>query len=151
MKPEETVDFHIRAAWYGFFRMYNQEAVKHGFTTSIGFVLLNLHFEVGTPATKIAPLMGMESRSLSRMLNSMEEQGFIRKEQSENDKRSVLIFLTDKGREKREISRLTVRGFNEDLNAKLSTEEFETFVKVMNKINTQIESRTGVKIKGVGN
>jgi len=147
MKPEETVDYHIRAAWYGFFRMYNQEAVKHGFTTSIGFVLLNLHYEVGTPATKIAPLMGMESRSLSRMLNNMEEQGFIRKEQSENDKRSVLIFLTDKGREKREISRLTVRGFNEELSSKISTEEFTTFVKVMNKINSQIETNTELKLK----
>ena len=147
MKPEETVDYHIRSAWYGFFRMYNQEAVKHGFTTSIGFVLLNLHYEVGTPATKIAPLMGMESRSLSRMLNNMEEQGFIRKEQSENDKRSVLIFLTDKGREKREISRLTVRGFNEELNSKISEEEFTTFVKVMNKINSQIEAHTELRLK----
>jgi len=147
MKPEETVDYHIRAAWYGFFRMYNQEAAKHGFTTSIGFVLLNLHFDEGTPATKIAPLMGMESRSLSRMLKSMEEQGLIRKEQAENDKRSVLIFLTEKGRDKREISRLTVRGFNEELSSKISSEEFETFVKVMNTINSQIESQTGLKIK----
>lgn len=147
MSPEETVDYHIRAAWYGFFRMYNQEAAKHGFTTSIGFVLLNLHFDLGTPATKIAPLMGMESRSLSRMLKNMEEQGFIRKEQSQNDKRSVLIYLTEKGREKREISRLTVRAFNEDLNSKISTEEFDTFVKVMNKINSQIESHTELRIK----
>ncbi len=151
MKPEETVDYHIRAAWYGFFRMYNQEAAKHGFTTSIGFVLLNLHFEEGTPATKIAPLMGMESRSLSRMLKSMEEQGLIRKEQAENDKRSVLIYLTEKGREKREISRLTVRGFNEELSSKITPEEFNTFVEVMNKINSQIESQTGLKIKAMRN
>lgn len=147
MKPEETVDYHIRAAWYGFFRMYNQEAAKHGFTTSIGFVLLNLHFREGTPATKIAPLMGMESRSLSRMLKNMEEQGLIRKEQAENDKRSVLIYLTEKGLEKREISRLTVRGFNEQLSSKITSEEFKTFVNVMNKINSQIESHTEVKIK----
>ncbi len=147
MRPEETVDYHIRAAWYGFFRMYNQEAAKHGFTTSIGFVLLNLHFEEGTPATKIAPLMGMESRSLSRMLKSMEEQGLIRKEQAENDKRSVLIYLTEKGRDKREISRLTVRGFNEELSSKITPDEFSTFVKVMNTINSQIESQTGLKIK----
>ena len=147
MRPEETVDYHIRAAWYGFFRMYNQEAAKHGFTTSIGFVLLNLHFEEGTPATKIAPLMGMESRSLSRMLKSMEEQGLIRKEQAENDKRSVLIYLTEKGKDKRDISRLTVRGFNEELSTKITPDEFSTFVKVMNKINSQIESQTGLKIK----
>ncbi len=144
MTPEETVDYHIRAAWYGFFRMYNQEAAKHGFTTSIGFVLLNLQYGKGTPATKIAPLMGMESRSLSRMLKNMEEQGLIRKEQDQNDKRSILIYLTEKGREKREISRLTVRGFNEELRGKITDKEFDTFIKVMNIINKQIEQHTEV-------
>jgi len=142
MKPEETVDFHIRSAWYGIYRMYNQEASTHGFTTSLGFVLLNLHVEIGTPATKIAPLMGMEARSLSRMLKSMEQQGLIRKEKDENDKRSVLIYLTDKGKEKREISRVKVRTFNEELYGLLSDNELQTFFNVMRKINNRIEART---------
>jgi len=142
MKPEETVDFHIRSAWYGIYRMYNQEASTHGFTTSLGFVLLNLHVKIGTPATKIAPLMGMEARSLSRMLKSMEQQGLIRKEKDENDKRSVLIYLTEKGEEKREISRIKVRAFNEELYDLLSKNELQTFFNVMNKINNKIETRT---------
>ena len=141
MKPEETVDYHIRAAWYGIYRMYNQEAVKHDITTSLGFVLLNLHMGEGTPATKIAPLMGMEARSLSRMLKSMEEQGLIRKEKDENDKRSVLIYLTEKGRDKREIARQTVRAFNEELLELMSKEELDVFFRAMNKINARIETR----------
>jgi MarR family transcriptional regulator, organic hydroperoxide resistance regulator len=145
MKPEETVDYHIRAAWYGMYRMYNQKGAPYDITTSLGFVMLNLNFEVGTPATKIAPLMGMEARSLSRMLKSMEEQGLIRKEQDENDKRSVLIYLTEKGREKREISRQTVKAFNEDLIDRLSKEEVSIFFKVMAKINNQIDANTNAK------
>ncbi|MCB0497173.1 MAG: MarR family transcriptional regulator [Cyclobacteriaceae bacterium] len=141
MKPEETVDYHIRAAWYGIYRMYNQEAVKYDITTSLGFVLLNLHMGEGTPATKIAPLMGMEARSLSRMLKSMEEQGLIRKEKDENDKRSVLIYLTEKGRDKREIARQTVRAFNEELLELMSKDELEVFFRAMNKINARIETR----------
>lgn len=145
MKPEETVDYHIRAAWYGMYRMYNQKGAPYDITTSLGFVMLNLNYEIGTPATKIAPLMGMEARSLSRMLKSMEGQGLIRKEQDENDKRSVLIFLTKKGREKREISRQTVRTFNEELMGILSESEISTFFKVMMKINSQIDISTGSK------
>ena len=80
--------------------MYNQEAVKYDITTSIGFVLLNIH-EDGTPATKIAPLLGLESRSLTRMLKTMEEKGFIHRQPDASDKRLVRIFLTDKGKEKR--------------------------------------------------
>ena len=58
MKREETVDYNIKTAWHAINRMYNQEALKNDITTSIGFVLLNINSTEGTPATKIAPLIG---------------------------------------------------------------------------------------------
>ena len=58
MKPEETIDYHVRAVWYGLFRMYNQLGLEHDISTSLGYVLLNIHTEGGTPATKIAPFNG---------------------------------------------------------------------------------------------
>ncbi|HMR56503.1 MAG TPA: MarR family winged helix-turn-helix transcriptional regulator, partial [Cyclobacteriaceae bacterium] len=77
MKREETVDYHIRSAWHAIARMYNQQALKYGGTMSIGFALLNIDSDKGTPATKIAPLMGLETRSLTRLLKSMEDKGLI--------------------------------------------------------------------------
>jgi DNA-binding MarR family transcriptional regulator len=77
MTPEETVDYNIKVAWHAISRMYNTQAAKHDITTSIGFVLLNIDQENGTPATKIAPLLGLETRSLTRILRSMEERGLI--------------------------------------------------------------------------
>ncbi|NQX92775.1 MAG: MarR family transcriptional regulator, partial [Flavobacteriales bacterium] len=58
MKPEETIDFHIRWAWSKISRMYNVEAAKYGGTMSIGYVLLNIEKD-GTPSTKLGPKMGM--------------------------------------------------------------------------------------------
>ena len=55
MKPEETVDYNIKVAWHAISRMYNTQAAQNDITTSIGFVLLNIDQERGTPATKIAP------------------------------------------------------------------------------------------------
>ncbi|MGB5928950.1 MAG: MarR family transcriptional regulator, partial [Cyclobacteriaceae bacterium] len=49
MKREESVDYNIKAAWHAIARMYNQQAVKHDITTSIGFVLLNIDSSEGTP------------------------------------------------------------------------------------------------------
>jgi len=77
--------------------MYNQQALKYGGTMSVGFALLNIHSEEGTPATKIGPMMGLETRSLTRLLKSMEEKGLIYRETDKNDRRSVLIFLTKAG------------------------------------------------------
>jgi MarR family transcriptional regulator, organic hydroperoxide resistance regulator len=137
MKPEETIDYHVRAVWYGIFRMYNQIGLEHDISTSLGFVLLNIHSD-GTPATKIAPLMGMESRSLSRMLKSMEEKGLIYKKQDAADRRSVRIFLTDEGKRRKEISRKTVLGFNEKMRDLIPLKDLETFFKVMTTVNQNL-------------
>jgi len=138
MKPVETIDYHVRAVWYGIFRMYNQMGQEHDITTSLGYVLLNIHTEGGTPATKIAPLMGMESRSLTRLLKSMEEKGLIYKKQDEHDKRSVRIYLTEEGIRRKEISRKTVRSFNDKMREIIPKKDLEAFFRVMNVVNENI-------------
>src|ERR1044071_5007735 len=119
MRREETVDHNIKAAWHAISRMYNQQASKHDITTSIGFVLLNIHSDQGTPATKIAPLMGLEARSLTRMLKTMEERKLIYREPDQVDKRSVRIILTPLGKKKKEVSRETVLRFNNKVRSQI--------------------------------
>jgi DNA-binding MarR family transcriptional regulator len=135
MRKEETVDHQIKAVWHAISRMYNHQAAKHSITTAIGFVLLNIHGEEGTPATKIAPLMGLESRSLTRMLKTMEKRKLIYREQDPVDKRSIRIFLTDLGKEKKEISRDTVLVFNNKVRREIPPQKLETFFEVMMSIN----------------
>ena len=139
MKREETVDFNIKASWHAISRMYNQKAIKNDITTSIGFVLLNIQSDEGTPATKIAPLLGLEARSLTRMLKTMEEKGFIYKQPDLHDKRSVRIFLTELGKQKKEISRITVKNFNNEVRSKISNEKLKIFFEVIQDINKVVE------------
>lgn len=135
MRREETVDHNIKAAWHAISRMYNQQANKHDITTSIGFVLLNIHSEEGTAATKIAPMMGLEARSLTRMLKTMEEKKLIFREPDPVDKRSVRIFLTAMGKRKKEISRETVLSFNNKVRDVIPESKLKIFFEVMNEIN----------------
>ena len=139
MKKELTVDYNIKAAWHAIYRMYNQQALKNDFTTSIGYVLLNIDSKEGTPATKIAPLIGLESRSLTRMLKNMEEKGLITKQPDLNDRRSVRIVLTELGREKKEISRKTVLDFNNAVRAIIPEDKINIFFEVIDKINKIVE------------
>ncbi len=139
MRREDTIDYNIKVAWHAIYRMYNQQAVKHQITTSIGYVLLNIDSKEGTPATKIAPLMGMESRSLTRMLKSMEEKGLICRKPDLTDRRSIRIFLTEKGREKREVSRNTVLAFNNYIEEEIPSEKLQAFLDVTKKIIKDIE------------
>ena len=139
MRRKETVDFNIRATWYAIARMYNQQAAKYGATMSTGFVLLNINSEEGTPATKIAPLMGLEARSLTRILKTLEEAGMIYREADKSDKRLVRIFLTAEGKNKKEKAREVVLLFNEAVRERIPLEKLNTFFEVLLDINKVIE------------
>jgi DNA-binding MarR family transcriptional regulator len=134
MKREETIDHHIRIAWLGISRYYNQQASKFGGTMSIGFALLTIHGDDGTPATKIAPQMGLEPRSLSRLLKSMEDQKLIIRKADKNDKRSVRIFLTRDGKKQRENAKNIVIGFNETVQQEISSQKLKVFFEVIQQI-----------------
>ena len=138
MRREETIDYNIKAAWHAIARMYNQQAVKYDITMSMGFVLLNIK-EEGTPATKIAPLMGLEARSLTRLLKNMEEKGLIYREADASDKRLVRIVLTKEGKKKRETSKQTVLRFNEAVREEVDGSKLEVFFEVLQQISRLIE------------
>jgi MarR family transcriptional regulator, organic hydroperoxide resistance regulator len=139
MRREDTVDYNIKAAWHAIARMYNQQAVKHDITMSMGFVLLNINSEEGTPATKIAPLMGLEARSLTRLLKSMEEKGLIQREADASDKRLVRIMLTKEGKKKKEKSRETVLRFNEAVREHIDDGQLANFFSVLQQIIRMME------------
>lgn len=142
MKREETVDYHIKAAWHAIARMYNQQALKFDGTMSIGYALLNISSEEGTPAMKIGPLMGLEPRSLTRLLKSMEEKGLIYRQVDKNDKRSVRVLLTNEGKKMKEKSRETVLRFNEAVREEIPPQKLNVFFDVIQEINEVIERKT---------
>jgi DNA-binding MarR family transcriptional regulator len=106
-----------------------------------GFALLNIDMKDGTPSTALGPQMGMEATSLSRILKSMEEKELIYREKNPNDGRSVLIKLTDFGKEKREISKCIVIQFNKKIKEQITDEQLRIFFEVTNKINQLISEK----------
>jgi MarR family transcriptional regulator, organic hydroperoxide resistance regulator len=132
------IDFILRQTWHKVSRMYNQKAAQIDITISIGFILMIIDKE-GTPSTQLGPRMGMEPTSLSRTLKTIEDMGLIRREFDDIDRRKVLIFLTEKGIEKRRETKKVILDFNDKLFGKISQTKFKTFVDVMTKIDAITE------------
>ena len=125
MKPEDTIEFPIpqgvephRADLQ---QRGRQVRWQHGHRAHPPE-----HRSGGHPSTKLGPKMGMESRSLVRTLQTMEEAGLIRREACTNDKRVVRIHLTDKGRQMRNVSRDTVVKFNRAVQGASPTSNWTT-------------------------
>ena len=141
MDKSNTIDHQLRATWQAVAKVYNEQAIKHDSTMATAFVLLNIDKEKGTPSTALGPLMGMEPTSLSRILKNMEDKGAISREKNPEDGRSVLIKLTDYGKELRTISKGHVIQFNETVIDNVTEKDLEGFFNVTSKINKLIADK----------
>ena len=138
---DKTIDYILRATWQAVSRMYNEEASKYGATMATGFALLSMDKNVGTPSTSLGPKMAMEATSLTRTLKSMEEKGLILRKKNPDDGRGVLIYLTDLGKEKRDLSKKTVLKFNDTVKNHITDEKLQHFIEVSEMINELIQNK----------
>ncbi|RIV68366.1 MarR family winged helix-turn-helix transcriptional regulator [Flagellimonas aequoris] len=136
-----TIDYALRATWQAVSKMYNEEAKNYGLTMAIGFTLLSIDPKGGTPSTTLGPKMGMEATSLSRILKTIEERGYIERRPNPNDGRGVLIYLTALGLEKREASKDVVLRFNEVVKEHVSEQDLNGFFKTIDIINKLITDK----------
>ncbi|WP_333600763.1 MarR family winged helix-turn-helix transcriptional regulator [Flavobacterium sp.] len=138
---DKTIDYILRATWQAVARMYNEEASKFEGSMAIGFALLSIDKEEGTPSTAISNRMGMEPTSLTRTLKTLEEKGLIIRKKNPDDGRGVLIYLTKLGKEKRELSKTTVIKFNEIIKQNIPEEKLQHFIEVAETINELISEK----------
>lgn len=138
MSQKHTVDHHIKSTWHNMFKMYNQVAAKYGTTQATGLVLLSIDRE-GTPSTSIAPSLGMEATSMSRIMKTLEDNKLIYRKKDKKDKRMVRIFLTEEGVEKRKIAKKVVSGFQELIHEEIPQSKLSMFFEVMGSINGVID------------
>ena len=135
IKHQETIDYFLKVVWQTVANKYNNLVSEFGITQSIGYLLINIDEKDGTTVSQAATLLGLKSTSLSRMLNQLEKSGLIYRESNEGDKRSVKIYLTPLGNEKRKLARALVKQFNNYLNAHISENDKAYLIKMLKKIS----------------
>ena len=139
MEAEETIDYNIRKTWYKISRLYNRTANEYMASMSLAMITLNIDIINGTPSTKLGPIMGMESTSLTRSLKKLEKMGIITREVEPSDKRKTLICLTELGRKRREVAKQVVINFNQKIFEEIESHEIDVFFEVLRKINRSID------------
>ena len=134
VKHQETIDYFLKIVWQTVANKYNHLVSEFGITQSISYLLININEKEGTTVSQAATLLGLKSTSLSRMLRQVEEMGLIYRESNAGDKRSVKIYLTETGKQKRHQARVLVRQFNNYLDDHISENDREALIRILNKI-----------------
>lgn len=127
----DNIDLILKSTWLSVSKMYSDLAQDHDATAVQALTLLKIDPKEGTRSTNLGPKMAIEPTSLTRIIKLLEDNGYIYKEKTANDKREVIIKLTDKGLNSRNLSKEAVVNFNKKVTEKISAEKLEVFKEVM--------------------
>ena len=130
----DNVDLILKSTWLSVSKMYSELAHDHDATAVQALTLLKIDPKEGTRSTNLGPKMAIEPTSLTRIIKLLEDNGYIYKEKTTNDKREVIIKLTEKGLNSRNMSKEVVVNFNKKVVENIAPEKLEIFKEVMNEI-----------------
>jgi len=108
----------------------NKHARAYGLKIEGVRVLFRLLAKDNLSVNELARLTGIETSTLSRLLDRMSDKGLLRRTRDVNDKRSVLVGLTPKGRKLAQQHRpVYYKDYDKLLLAGFNAEEGATFRK----------------------
>lgn len=105
----------------------------HGMSRERLLVLIAAHTE-GIWQRDLAWEADINASSASEMIGRLEADGYLSRESDENDRRAVLLKLTEAGKQRAAEIRAERDGFLEDLFSKLSEEEKQTLSDLLDKL-----------------
>lgn len=131
----ENIDLILKQTWLSVAKMYSELAHDYDATAVQALTLLKIDPKEGTRSTNLGPKMAIEPTSLTRIIKLLEDNGHIYKEKTPTDKREVIIKLTDKGLNSRNLSKEVVLNFNKAVAESIPKEKLDCFKEVMEEIH----------------
>lgn len=102
-------------------------------------VLMKLRFHPHMSATQLSCEIGHDMGAMTRVVDSLERAGFVRRERSQQDRRAVEIALTPEGRRQADGSvHILVDALNE-LVEPFTTSEVETLVSLLRRMLERLQ------------
>lgn len=113
-------------------KRFETKGAAYGLSAAQWRLLVRLVKEEGVAQARLAELLEIEPISVSRLLDRMEEGGWVERRQDASDRRVRMIFPTDKSREAFAAIRSVAGEVYDVALAGLSAEERQTLVKALN-------------------
>lgn len=79
-------------------RLYNNRCIEHGITAAQSFVIFDVMDHEGTSVKDIAARIQLDSPAVTGLIDRLVKEGLIERKEDPEDRRSLKIYLTPKGR-----------------------------------------------------
>lgn len=107
-------------------------------TSGQGRVLAFLRLQPEISTKDLSYLLGIRQQSLNELLNKLEKNGLVERKPSEEDKRVMIVHLTEKGKNTQ-----AVESNYQDIFSVLNEEELKTFSEYLSRIIDSLEEKVG--------
>jgi DNA-binding MarR family transcriptional regulator len=128
---QDVILFVLSKANQKVYATFKSRLLPHGLTPVQALVLHALYDEEGISAGELGKRLGLDSATLSGVLDRMEENGWLIRNAFKEDKRVVNIFLTEKSRQIREKFLKGTEELNQEILSIFNTEERLLFVRML--------------------
>jgi len=115
-------------------RFYEAKLSSFGITPVQFVVLASLLKNDGMKFKDLAENIDMDGSTLTGILDRLERAGYVERKGDPEDRRSVLIFLTEKANESGPALLKTAEEFDEEIKEHFTPDEFDVFIRVLDKI-----------------
>ena len=120
---EDCIIFQLAKAYQKAHGLFKKRILPYGLTPIQHLILEALWMQDGIPAKDIGKRLVLDRATLSGVLDRMSSGGWITKRQDPQDKRTLRISLTDKGRDLKPSLAMERNQANEELLNGLNLEE----------------------------
>lgn len=108
--------------------------------------VLSVFNNEGISQDKLAKMLIVNKSNVARQVTALEESGYLKREQSENDRRVMLVYTTDKGKALVPTIREANKKWRQVLCEGLSEEEQESLSRMLEKMVENARSFLEVEI-----
>lgn len=112
---------------------------NYGVTVDQWTVLKNLNKAANVSQKELAKLCGKDQPTLTRIVDLLVKKGFVERTIHENDRRSFIVQLSEKGHEKVAELEPNVREIRMKAWENLDESDFEDLQRILNTIYTNLE------------
>lgn len=115
-------------------RYYESSLSQYGITPVQFYVMSSLWENDGVKFKELAKSLNMDGSTLTGILDRMERLDLVERRDDPEDRRSLLVFLKDKGKENCSELVNLAENLDDEIKGNFSEEEFTTFEKVLDKL-----------------
>ncbi|MEM9306601.1 MAG: MarR family transcriptional regulator [Pseudomonadota bacterium] len=120
--------------------MFDTKLAPHGITISQAWVLAHLWQENGLSQSKIADRLDVATVTTSKLIDRLEEHGFVTRRVDPADRRSNLVFVTHEGRALVKVLTKIVYEVDEVANAGIDPLDLETTLCVLGRMRENLKT-----------